>query len=305
MKELAIDEGRMTSKSRQSRAPGAAIGNLCAAGGSPFALRHSPFVNGFTLIELLTAMAVLGIIMMMLMQVVSGILQSTRMQTQQMGSVENARRALDAMDADLKKAVVGEMASVLVSSSAPKIAFLSQRRGPANAAGHRFLAVTYETNADHELVRGYASVGYTDTDLLAASINTNTNSVVADGILGFKIMVVTSSTNFPSTGAPSPNWATNNYNGTATPTNFNALVTSAPAFAAGLTNRARALRVWVAAVDDQNYSLLTNTSMLNNALAAIAGKTNPAEWRAAIDDASIPPQTKSGIRILTKTIPLR
>lgn len=251
-------------------------------------------------------MAVLAMIMVMLQQVVSGILQSTRMQTRQMQSVENARRALDAMDADLKKAVVGDNAAVLVSINGPKIAFLAQRRGTNGAPAHRFLAVTYATNASNQLVRGYGSVDFNQTDLLAAATGTNASSVVADGILGFQVRVVASGTNeYASAAAPSPNWATTNYNSIAAPVGYNALVTPAPAFASGLTNRARALRVWIAAVDDQNYTLLTNIAMLNTAGAAIAGQPDPAQWRAAIDASSIPPQTKSGIRILTKTIPLR
>ena len=245
-------------------------------------------------------------IMVMLQQVVSGILQSTRMQTRQMQSVEYARRALDAMDADLRKAVVGDNAAVLVAASEPKLAFLTQRRGTNGATGHRFLAVTYATNAAQQLVRGYASVDFGKTDLLAACTNAAASSVVADGIIGFKINVVTCpGAEKASTATPSPNWATNNYNGAAVPAGFNALVTPSPAFASGLTNRARTLRVWIAAVDDQNLDLLSNTSLLNTALAAIAGEADPAKWRAAIDASSIPPQTKSGIRILTKTIPLR
>jgi hypothetical protein len=69
-----------------------------------------------------------------------------------------------------------------------------------------------------------------------------------------------------------------------------------------LTNRAQALEVWIAAVDEQNQGILTDTGSLTTAQAALTN--NPALWRSDIDSANIPLPAKSAIRILNKTIPL-
>jgi prepilin-type N-terminal cleavage/methylation domain-containing protein len=254
---------------------------------------------GFSLIELLTAMAVLALILVMLMQVVNGILQSTQTQSQQIESVETARRMLDIIETDLSLAVVGENAAVLVKSDADShgLALLSDRRGPVDP--HRFLAVRYDLDDATQLSRSYGSVGFTDTDLLGSTVNTPNTSILSDGILAFQIRVNTGNGSYSATDTASVNWATNNYNGGSTPTGWKALITESPAFASGLSNRAKAIQIWVAAVDSQNLSLIDT-----NSIGAIFGP-DPTSWRAAVDSAAdLPPRVKAGIRILNKTVPL-
>ncbi|MCX6970672.1 MAG: prepilin-type N-terminal cleavage/methylation domain-containing protein [Verrucomicrobia bacterium] len=265
---------------------------------SSFILR--PF-KAFTILELLVSMAVLAMILVMLLQVVNGILQSTKTQSQQMDSAGAARRMLDVMQADLSKAIVGENAAIFVNSSSPGLAFLTARRGPTGSVGHRFLAVQYGLGGTNntQLTRSYGSSSFANTNLLLDTVNTPTNSVLADGILGFQIRVLTSSSNYASTGTPSANWATNNYNNVPGPGGWNALLTGSPSFAAGLPNRARALQIWVAAVDKQSLQLVSATSA-----QAVFG-TDPTAWQSSVDTSTnLPAPVKSCIRILTKTFAL-
>lgn len=251
---------------------------------------------GFTLIELLTAMSVLALILVMMLQVVNGILQSTKTQNQQMDSVGAARRMLDVMESDLTQAIVGENAAILVNDASPGLAFLTDRRGPAGSTDHRFLAVRYALTNNTQFSRSYGSVGFTNTNLLTQA--TSTNSVLADGILGFQIRILSDSSNYISTDAPSSNWATNNYNGFLPPLGWKALITGSPSFAAGLTNRSRSLQIWVAAVDKQSLQIV------DPALAQMVLGNDPTAWQANVDASSLPTPVKSGMRILAKTLAL-
>ncbi len=252
-------------------------------------------------------MAVLALILVMLVQVVNGVLQSSRTQSQQMDSVSTARRAIDVITTDLQNAVVGASAGILVPEAAGSnlLALLTSRTGPSTAVNHRYLAVRYSTNAESQLIRAYGSVDFSNLNLLASVIAVN-NPVepLAKGILGIQVRALADGTNSYLAGeAASANWATTNYNGTALPSGYKALLTRAATFASGLTNRTRALEIWIAAVDDQNFSLLSNSSTLS-VVQGVMG-ADPATWRASVDAAAIPAQAKSGIRILKKTIPLR
>jgi type II secretory pathway pseudopilin PulG len=254
----------------------------------------------FSLIELLTSMAVMAMVLAILLQVVNGILQTTRMQSQQMDSTAAARRALDIMALDLSKAVVSESAAVLVGPT--NLALITDRRG-TNSSNHRYLAVTYSLNGT-QLVRTYRSVSFNEVDLLAAAQETNNAATtsLANGILGWNLQVITTSGPQAATNIDSANYATALYNGFAVPAGWKALITASPAFASSLTNRAQALEVWIAAVDEQNQGILTDTGSLTTAQAALTN--NPALWRSDIDSANIPLPAKSAIRILNKTIPL-
>jgi len=277
---------------------------------SPAGVHPMERKDAFTLVELLTATAILSLLLVLMFQIVSEILQSTKVQNQQMESVAAARRALDVMACDLQNAVVGEDVSILVPSGPGTNLFslMAYRKGPNGGdATNRFLAVSYSTNGSDQLFRSYGSVDYSQTNFLTASYATNTPPYpLASHILGVEVLAVTESTNYPLTNAPEANWATNAYNNTNpnTPDGFNALITTKPNFASGLTNRTYALQVWIAAVDEQNYALLTNTGKLDVVKAALANASDPSGWRDAVDAASIPTPSKSGIRILDKTITL-
>jgi prepilin-type N-terminal cleavage/methylation domain-containing protein len=256
-------------------------------------------VHAFSLIELLTAMAVLALILVLLVQVVNGILQSTQAQSQQMDSVAEARRMLDVIETDLSQAVITENAAILLRSvgDSRELAFLADRRGPT--AGHRLLAVRYDQANDTQFRRSYGSVGFTQADLLAAAVAPVTSSVLANGILAFDIRFLGEAGQYGFADASSAAWTTASYNGFATPGGWRALITDSPSFARELPERIHSLQIWVAAVDNQNLGLI-NPATIRTIFGA-----DPSAWRENVDQSeSLPARVKSAIRILSKTIPL-
>ncbi len=252
---------------------------------------------GFTLIELLTATAVLALILVMMLQVVNGVLQSTQVQNRQMDTVSSVRRALDALASDIRLCEVSEGSAVLAGDNG-EIVLLARRRGPAGASDHRLLAVKYSTNGSGDLLRSYGSLPYSETSALEAAVARSTTvSTNASGILQMQVRIITEGGNYPASAAVSPNWATNSYNLLPVPAGYKALMSAGPRFAAGLTNRARALEIWVAAADPQSVEILGSTPILFDA-------DDPTKWSENIDAANIPPRVKSAARVLTKTIPL-
>ena len=274
-------------------------------------------ITGFTLLELLVAMAVLGMVMAVLLQLTNGILNSIGVQTRQMDSVAAARRALDVIAADLHSAKIDNSSSVLVpvgAGSGDLFALLAARRGTNGAADHRYLAVRYTTNGNGELLRSYGSVGFSAQDLLQSMLDATVPDAasasslcpLASGLLGIDVRALGDGSNAYPFGLSNaaPNWATNDYHGQPTPAGYLALVTPRPSFAYGLTNRTRAVEIWAAAVNDQNYELLESTGKLAAAKAALGSW--PPDWRKDIDNSpDLPPPVKSAIRIITKTIPLQ
>lgn len=262
--------------------------------------------GGFTLLEVLVAAAVLGLVMALVLQIVNGVLQSTGGQNHQMASLAASRRALDAMTADLQKAVVGENAAILVPSGPGTnlFAVITQRRAPANQPA-RFLAVRYFTNARNEIYRAYGPVAFGTTDLLGAAATAGTTNVpLATGILAVAVRAQADGTNsYAVTDPPSANWSTNTYNTFAAPDDYKALLTTGPGFGAGLSNRTRALEIWMVAADGQTLALLTSLAKLS-AVSSALNPAKPADWRSALDAADIPPHAKSAIRVLSKTIPV-
>ncbi len=266
---------------------------------------------GFTLIELLVASAVMALLLALMLQVINGVLMASRTQNQQMESTSSARLALDVMGVDLQQAVVGGNATILLPTNpgAKILALLSTRLRPSSAtdAGHRFLAIAYSTNSSNQLFRSYGSVPFTESNLIGNLTNYPTNTPVeplAGGVLAIQIQALGDGTNsYPITNSTTNNWATNNYNGWSPPAGYTALLTHTPDFGTGLTNRTHSLQVWIASIDNRNYRLLSLANKLSTAQNAL-NSSDPTTWRSNIDAAAIPAQTKSGIRILTKTIPV-
>ena len=275
---------------------------------NPFPATTRRYSSAFSLIEVLVATAVLALILVLITQVVDGIMQSIQVQNRQLDSASSARRALDVIEADLRTAVISPDASILISGTAqPPLAFLSRRRGPDGAPNHRLLAISYSLNEDGELRRGYRSVRFDDTDLLAAALTDppeNQVSVLSKGILAWSVRVVAGGEkkSLGATPAADEDWATATYNGLTVPSGYQALIAAGPAFANGLKNRATALEIWIAAVDPTAERILQDSGTLSAARTALG--SDPAAWRQALDTSSLPPPVKSSARVLNKTIPL-
>jgi prepilin-type N-terminal cleavage/methylation domain-containing protein len=269
--------------------------------------RQSPIENrkfppAFTLIEVLVSVAVLAIILVMVLQVVNGLLQSTRTQTQKIDSSAAARRVLDVMSTDLQSAVVGENSAILapIVSTNTLLAFLTTRRGPAGTPNPRFLAVRYALT-NNEVFRSYGAVNSSQTNLIDANLATVTpNEPLAKGILAIQIRAVTETNRYPVGAEPSANWATRvQYNGIPIPSGYQALLTRSSLFASAAPNTL-ALEIWIAAVDEQNAEVLKSINRSYNPT-----NSNPAAWRNEIDKSTnLTSQAKASIRVLNKIIPL-
>lgn len=264
--------------------------------------------RAFSLVEVLVAMSVLAIILALMLQVVNGILASTRTQNQQMDSSSIARRALDIMLKDLQQAAIAENAALLFpadSSSTNIIAMLAKRRGPGDATtDHRFLAVRYSTNARHELFRSFGSVSLDEVDLLGSPVTNATNTPVnpiLKGILGLQITAKTEGgENHSLKSSASTGWATNRWNQADVPAGWRALTSTSPSWSSTATNRTQSLEIRIAAINPEGYALLESTGGLPSIEAALQAPAN--EWREQIDRSDIPPETKSAIRIIARTI---
>jgi len=286
--------------------------------------------KGFTLVELLTATAILSLLLVLMFQIVSEILQSTKVQNQQMESVAAARRALDVMSTDLQNAVVGENISILVPAQSGVGALLGMvcnRRGPNAPTLGRYLGVSYGFDSSAGVItRSYSPIPYEDPDLftqigILMSLTTpppapGGSKIIASNILSVQVLAKSTSSSAQPSPTPvtlpamaSPNWASNGtYNSFTVPPTYNAIVSPAREFATGppaLDNTTSAFEVWIASIDQNNYDLLQRTGSLTTlqaALSQVAAQQGPSSWRATVDAASIPSAVKSGIRILNKTI---
>lgn len=267
----------------------------------PTGNRQSPIANSFTLIELLVSVAVLAIILVMMLQVVNGLLQSTGTQSQKMNSSAAARRVLDVMATDLQNAVTGENSAILIPIANPNmlLTFLTKRRGPAGTSNSRFLAVSYGFS-NNEVSRSYGAVNERETDLIDPTLATITPvEPLAKGILAIQIRAVTETSKYPVVATPSANWATtNHYNGFPLPSGYQALLTRSPLFSSAAPNTL-SLEIWIAAIDEQNAELLKSINRSYNPT-----NSDPALWRRDIDASNLTSQAKASIRVLNKIVPI-
>jgi prepilin-type N-terminal cleavage/methylation domain-containing protein len=266
--------------------------------------------RGFSLLEILVAMAVLALVMAVTAQIMNGLLGSVSVQSRQMDAVAAARRAVDIMATDLQHAEIGNGTSILVpmQAGADLLALLALRRGPVDAGDHRHLALRYSTNGDGQLFRSYGSVGFggpgSTFDAALAGATYTPPYPLSDGILAVSMHALADGTNrhHVGTAAASENWATDDYNGVPVPAGWLALLTRGPHFGRGLTNRARALEIWVAATSTQGYDLLESLGKTATVRGALGEDVH--RWQENLDAADIPPAAKQNIRIINRTIPL-
>ena len=270
--------------------------------------------RAFTLIELLVATAVMALILVLLLQIAEHTLQASHVTTQRLDSTQSARRALDALSSDLASAVLASGATILVKDNggSPSLAFLTSQRGPSTATDPpRFLAVNYKLE-NHQLTRGYKSVKWTDSNLLAAAETAaaaSSPSVLAPGILQFAVLaVLEDGTSVSVLNPPTAAWVASGavlYEDKTVPTGWTALVPAVPPTPSPLsssTARVRSLLVAIAAVDEQNFALLKDAQRDRFAQPTTADPVK--EWEAVLDPASLPGPARSAIRFHSKLIPL-
>jgi type II secretory pathway pseudopilin PulG len=280
---------------------------LATAMNSLPAMLRGKSTGGHTLVEVMVAVGVLALMVVLIFQVIEEVLTATRTQNQGIEAVSSARRLLDVMTIDLQNAVIGGDATVVAPSlgGTNLFALISNRRGAASTNATRFLAVSYSLNDSNQVIRSYGSVGFARTNLLSAALNASTNASIplASGVLGIQVRALTDSADYPLSGSVSPNWAvTGKYRGHPVPPGYNAIVTRASGFSAGLTNCTRAIEVTVAIADEATCGILKSSGNLGTVTSALSGDSSG--WRGAVDVLDLPGCHKSAIRIIEKTIPL-
>ncbi len=270
----------------------------------------------FTVIEVLVASAVLALLLVLLLQMANYTLQASRVTTQKLNATQAARRVIDTLSSDLAGAV-SNGATVLYQpdGGSVSLSLVTAGRGPANAAlPTRFLAVNYRL-AGYQIIRSYEAVGWNVTDWLtaAAAAGTSTNrSLLAPGILQFAVLalledgttavVLASGTSIPPSALTS--WrvpAGGMFEGQVVPADWSALVRVKPPSTL-IQPRVRALLAAIAAVDEQNFQLLSESQRDLFAQPLTADPVK--EWETVLNGASLPGSARTAIRFYSKILPL-
>ena len=264
-----------------------------------------PVTRGFTILEVLVATSVLALMLVAILQVAGQTTMVARLAGSKMGAGQSVRSALDAVERDLRAAVITPRAALLVGTSS--MAFLTCGRGP-NTVPARFLGVFYRWNSDGQLIRGYAAVDEAATDLLAAAEGASTSPdqpVVAENILQVAFVAILDDgtrrlLNNPAAGSWNAAGAVP-YGEWTVPGGWTALV---PAMAAlpGSGPRVSALLVAMVGTDPKGSALLSNAQRA--LFAQPAGADPVSEWEAVAESASLPAPVRSSLSIQSKMIPL-
>lgn len=274
----------------------------------------------FTLIELLVAVAVLAIVLVLLLNVASGTLATTRVFNQKMDASMEGRIVVDALAGDLANAVTSRGLAIFGNQAAgtdanAELAFVTQGRGPS--ASSRFMGVAYRLETGGEMRRFSDTVLWSDQNLPAKAVEspaTGTSTTVGKNILRFSVIAVLDN------GVTVP----------LTDSSANATwklpvdgVSSTPFFAMNLSNKdlrsVRALTIGVVATDEQNFRLLKDLGKMAAAQSAFpapemsAGMlTNtPDDWAASLSSGShsalagLPQPASAALQVIQTTFPLR
>lgn len=287
--------------------------------------------SAFTLVELLVAMAVMGLLLTMVLQIVSQTSAWAKEGTQKMNATREAQTALDALANDLSTLFNDNLSGVIsgrttvdgVSNST--IAFLSRARPRRDVTDSRLTALFYSVKSvsDPELgvgdkvpmlCRDYGSIPWTGTSgaalsqsprvaLSQAAQATSTNAlltqqVAARGVFRFEVVYVLSDgtiTANPPARTPAQN-----------------LTPAIPVGAVDIDlHKVRAIIVAVIALDDQSRRLLLSRSAQGladyaAAFPSVGANQSPAEtWsHVVIPNNLAPSSVRAATCIAQKTINL-
>ena len=269
--------------------------------------------TGFTLIELLVSMAVMGLVLALVGQIVSSVLQTTQVSQQRLDAAARARAVMQAIGKDLDALVAEQGLSVFIKQNAGgnmEMAFLTRGRpptSPGTPGDSRFLAVDYQLDGQ-DLERKFTTVNWTDYDLLTGAVSgskANNASVLARGVLKFSIVAVLDNGEIQTVSTSSPGLS-GTVNGQDIPESFYAVNLKGNA---GSARYVRALIVGVATVDEQSVKLLgSKFSNLSSALATPNNGEVPIDvWKKNIDQlgAGYPSRALAAIHLAQNTFVLK
>jgi prepilin-type N-terminal cleavage/methylation domain-containing protein len=293
--------------------------------------------RAFTLVEMLVAMVVLGLLLGLLLQMSTTAFAATRGSHQKIEATEGGRQVLDALGADIATMITQNGIPILVSSTATSPAdisfsFVTQTRGPAPSGNtsisaapgsdYRSMSVRYQLQ-NGILYRLSQPVTWSDVNLvpsLSGTADPTQGSQVATGILRIDaVALLSDGTTVPLVPTPTgQTWAPNTANGQtlpATPTPFVALnLTNTTVTNDGTTSpalRVRAVTIAVAALDAQNYNLLSSSAKLqsfrDNFASPTAGQTPVQAWDNALSTANwagVPRSAVAAVQMAQATYPM-
>lgn len=217
--------------------------------------------KGFTLIELMVGIAILALVLVILLQITSSVLQSTRLANQKMNASRTARSILDAIGSDLDQLVNQRGLSVFIRPSAAgmvtnaDLALLTQGRSVRSASPVRFADVQYHVT-NRTLDRSIGSVSWTNAALVQ-SISSNSGAATSElgsGVLRLVAVAVLDDGSLVPLTSGSNAWSSDTIDGVSIPDNYRALRLKSPTNP-GARN-VRALVIAVAALDEQILPLL-------------------------------------------------
>jgi prepilin-type N-terminal cleavage/methylation domain-containing protein len=263
-----------------------------------------PDRRGFTLIELLAAVAVFALVLILLSQIASHTLQTTRTVTQQMDATQRARAVLDALAVDLEGLAAENGLTLFAKTTASntELAFLTQTRGPSGVAGFRNMAVVYRLE-NGELVRRGAEVTWEQSDLVNRIVGAASSpdpSVIAPGILRFEAVAVLENGDV----VPVTQAGTGSLFGRAIPDGFVGL----PLHPADAPSRVVGLIVAVAALDSQSLRLPGAAEIGALLPSPTVGETPLEAWTKAVSAGElggIPRPAVSALQIAQRSFSLK
>ncbi len=262
---------------------------------------------GFSLVELLAAIAVLSLVLLMLSQVSLNTVQAITSSRNQMEATREARGVLDALQEDLSNLVTENgMATIFVKADGlnSQLIFVPRRRGSQGSTSSRFMAVSYALEGTR-MVRKYSLIPWNEVDLMSSalqSLATGSESVVADGVLRFELVLLLDTGELVSL-ATTGSWKDTNWNGVALSDSYSALYLSGTTVNSSQA-KVRALTVAVATMDGQSVRLPNAQNMSATLSSTAIGKTPLESWTSVINAGKLVPAPRpaaSALRILQET----
>lgn len=266
-----------------------------------------PTARGFTLVELLVATAVMALLLTLLLQISGNALDYTRVSRQSMDTIQRTRATLDSLEADLQNLVPIDGLTIFTRQDAlnnTTIAFVTRNRGPKGASDFRFMAVTYQLEASGHIIRRSQPISWSSQNPLqelAASLGSNSSSVLADSVLRLEAAFILDDGTIVSPGENGP-WLTTTLDGENFPTGLDGfsavLQNKLPPISS--TKRVQALAFSTAALESQVYRL-PNAASMGSALHTPTPSSNQTPfdvWNTAVSSGLLSSFPQPAIRAL-------
>jgi type II secretory pathway pseudopilin PulG len=282
--------------------------------------RQSPGEVAFTLVEVLVAEAIFLILLLVVMQLIFGALQTTTAQKKRMDELGDARQSLDRLSLDWSSRVrrsdilasFGHLTASSTNAANAQISFLSQVQAYANSSGapaRHVSWVTYcinniaqttqgsQSTTGPALARGILGYNFSGSDptgtlnpMLSfpgtAPTATVTFDPLANTVFRFDFCYLRAVTGGSSSLSPFTINNPTSSTGTDTPVNLS-------------SSNLVGIVVAVASLDQQSRQLVSQAQLvaMGNALTITDGQTPQTTWVNAINNGTFSTTVKSGSNV--------